>query len=415
MMWWENEFLRVENNRLVLRRRRAEALAKAFGTPLFVYGADRVRTNGRRLGLAFARATELETRLAFAMKANAHPVILALILEEGGWVDAVSPGEVDRALRAGFPPGRVLFTGTSISEADFKALLAIDGLTLTLDAVEQLDILRAVRDRFFRRRPPVRVSIRWNPGRGCGFNPKVITAGARSVDGTPVKFGVEERRVLTAFRTARAYGFLPVGLHQHLGSGWVKADFPAVLESVDRMIAKARELEGAGFGLEFLDFGGGFGPRYRREDALFPVEAYARAIGRKLRTAGLSTRAVIVEPGKSWLADAGVLLLRVEYLKRSYGQTFVCVNGGTFNTIPRPAVYGQAWHEVVNAGRVSGRPRGRVTVAGHLCETGDVFGKDLLLPLPRPGDILAVLNAGAYGRSMASNYNLRPIPDEIIV
>ncbi|MBM3311193.1 MAG: diaminopimelate decarboxylase, partial [Candidatus Aminicenantes bacterium] len=164
MMWWENEFLRVDKDRLVLGRRRAESLARAFGTPLFVYGAGRVRANGRRLARAFARATDLETRLAYAMKANANPGILALILEGGGWVDAVSPGEVERALQAGFPPGRVLFTGTSVSEADFETLLSVEGLTLTLDAVEQLDILRAVRDRSPRRRRPIRVSIRWNPG-----------------------------------------------------------------------------------------------------------------------------------------------------------------------------------------------------------------------------------------------------------
>ncbi|MBM3293804.1 MAG: diaminopimelate decarboxylase [Candidatus Aminicenantes bacterium] len=414
MIWWENEFVRAAGNRLILGRFRAEDLARKHGTPLFVYGAARIRVNGRRLARAFAAATSLETRLAYAMKANAHPAVLALIREEGGWIDAVSPGEVARALEAGFSPGRIIFTGTSISAGDFEQLLRVDGLTINLDAVEQLDILRDVRDRL-RLRRPIRISFRWNPGRGCGFNPKVITAGSRSVDGTPIKFGVEERRVLGAFRKARECGFLPIGLHQHLGSGWVKADFPAVLESVDRMIGKAGELAAAGFDLEFLDFGGGFGPRYHRADGLFPVEAYVRAIGRMVRKAGLSLKALVVEPGKYWLADAGVLLLRVEYVKTSYGHLFACVNGGTFNTIPRPAVYGQARHAIVNAGRIAERPRRRVTVAGHLCETGDIFGKDLLLPVPRPGDILAVLQAGAYGRSMASTYNLRPIPAELLV
>ena len=414
MRWWENEFVRVEGNRLRLGRRWAEDLARKHGTPLYVYGAERILTNGRRLARAFAAATSLETRLAYAMKANAHPAVLALIREEGGWIDAVSPMEVVRALATGFPAGRVIFTGTSVSAADFEALLAVEGLTINIDAVEQLDIMRAVLRRIPGRRR-IRVAVRWNPGLGCGFNPKVITAGARSADGTPVKFGVEEGRVIAAFRKAREYGFTPVGLHQHLGSGWIKADYPAALESVDRMIAKARELAEAGFELEFLDFGGGFGPRYRREDGLFPVEAYARAIGRKVKEAGLSLRALVVEPGKFWVADAGALLLRVEYVKTNYGHLFACVNGGTFNTVPRPAVYAHARHEIVNAGRVAGGPRKRVTIAGHLCETGDVFGKDLLLSVPRPGDTLAILQAGAYGRSMASTFNLRPIPDEIIV
>jgi diaminopimelate decarboxylase len=414
MAWWENEFVRLKGGRLHLGRESAERLARRHGTPLFVYGADRIRANYRRLARAFAEATGLEVRCAYAMKANPHPSILTLVRDEGGWIDAVSPAEVSRALEAGFSPGRIIFTGTSVSAADFEALLGIEGLIINLDALEQLEIMRLVRGRR-RQGNRVRVSVRWNPGIGRGFNPKVITAGARSADGTPVKFGVEETKVLATFRKAKALGFDPVGLHQHLGSGWVKDDYPTVLKAVDRMIAKARELSRAGFSLEFLDFGGGFGPRYRRQDGLFPLKAYARAIGRKVKAAGLTIRALAVEPGKYLVADAGVLLLRVEYVKKSYGHLFACVNGGTFNTVPRPAVYGQAWHEIVNAGRAEGRPIRKLTVAGHLCETGDVFGKDVRLPLPRTGDILAVLQAGAYSRSMASNYNLRPIPDEIMI
>jgi len=414
MLWWENEFAHAQGGALRLGRTAATTLARKHGTPLFVYGAGRVRANYRRLARAFAGATGLEVRIAYALKANAHPGILAVVRDEGGWIDAVSPGEVARALESGFPPARVLFTGTSISAADFEAVIDLDGLTINIDAVEQLEAMRSVRGRGLRGRR-IRVSVRWNPGIGRGFNPKVITAGARSSDGTPIKFGVEESKVLEAFRKARDFGFEPIGLHQHLGSGWVREDYPAVIQAVDRMVEKAREIERAGFPLEVLDFGGGFGPRYAREHRLFPMETYARYIGRKVREARLSVKALTVEPGKYLVADAGVLLFRVEYVKESYGNVFACVNAGTFNTLPRPAVYGQARHEILNARCVRAGRRRKVTVAGHLCETGDVFGKDILLPVPRAGDILAVLHAGAYGRSMASNYNLRPIPAEIIV
>jgi diaminopimelate decarboxylase len=200
-----------------------------------------------------------------------------------------------------------------------------------------------------------------------------------------------------------------------LGSGWVKKDLAEVAEAAARMIQKAAELERKGFELEFLDFGGGFGPRYSKGQGLFPVAKYATLICREIKKRRLKIRALAVEPGKYLLADAGVLLLAVGYLKESYGNLFACVNGGTFNTLPRPAIYPQAYHEIVPCSRLASKNKRRVTVAGNLCETGDVFGKEILMPVPKAGDILAVLNAGAYARTMASNYNLRPIPKEVII
>jgi diaminopimelate decarboxylase len=317
-------------------------------------------------------------------------------------------------MAAGFPPERILYTGTSISRDDLERVFGINGLTVNIDAPEQLEIMARVRRRAFPGKR-IRVSVRWNPGIGRGFNPRVVTAGARSSDGTPIKFGVEERKVAAVFERARALGFVPVGLHQHLGSGWVRQDFPIVREAVVRIVRKARELKDLGFPLEFLDFGGGFGPRYTREQGLFPVERYLRLIARSVAEARLGLKAIAVEPGKFLVGDAGALLVSVEYVKESYGNLFACVNGGTYNTVPRPAIYIQAYHEIINASRVRGTPTARLTVAGHLCETGDVFGKERLMPVPKTGQVLAVLVAGAYCRSMASTFNLRNIPPEILI
>jgi diaminopimelate decarboxylase len=217
------------------------------------------------------------------------------------------------------------------------------------------------------------------------------------------------------FEKAAEFGFQPVGLHQHLGSGWVKEDLAEVDKAAARMIQKAAELEGKGFDLEFLDFGGGFGPRYSKGQGLFPVAKFAAFICREIKKRRLKIRALAVEPGKYLLADAGALLLTVAYLKESYGNLFACVNGGTFNMLPRPAIYPQACHEIVPCSRLGSTKKRRVTVAGNLCETGDVFGKEILMPIPKAGDVLAVLNTGTYARTMASNYNLRPIPKEIII
>jgi diaminopimelate decarboxylase len=412
MIWWENSAVRFASKRLLVAGRPAEFWASRGGTPLFVYSRDRLLENYRRLRSIFAAAVDEEVRICYAMKANPFPPLLELLVREGAWIDAVSPGEVDRARRAGFPAGRILFTGTSGSRADFRSVLGRPGIVLNIDAVEQIALMREAGGD--RRRTVPRVSVRWNPGIGSGFNPKVITAGERSSDGTPIKFGVEESRVLDAYEAAASAGFRPVGLHQHLGSGWTMDDFPSVIQAVDRMIDMAGQIVRAGFGLEFLDFGGGFGPRYAKSQHPFPVERYARYLGRSLRRARLGVAAIAVEPGKYLAADAGVLLLRVNYLKRSYGNLLACVDGGTFNTLPRTAIYGQAYHEVVNATRPGGR-RAPVTVAGHLCETGDVFARDLVMAVPKAGDLLAVLGAGAYGRSMASEFNMRPLAGEMLV
>ena len=414
MNWWENDFATVKRNKLWLAGRKAEDLAREFGTPLYVYGKKAVLARYGLLEKALASSSPLDAWICYAMKANPHAGILGLLQRKGARIDAVSPNEVDAAMAAGFPPERILFTGTSVSLEDLDRVLSVKGLTLNIDAAEELEIM----GRFKRKKCPgreVRVSVRWNPGIGRGFNPRVVTAGERSSDGTPIKFGVEESRVLAVFERARALGFVPVGLHQHLGSGWVREDFPTVRNAVDRMVRKAAELEKRGFHLEFLDFGGGFGPRYTREQALFPVKRYIRYVARAVGKARLGIKAIAIEPGKFLVGEPGALLLRTEYVKESYGNLFACVNGGTYNTVPRPAIYLHAFHEIVNASRVGGRPPARLTVAGNLCETGDVFGKDRLMPRPGSGEILAVLVAGAYCRSMASTFNLRDIPREVLI
>jgi diaminopimelate decarboxylase len=413
-MWWENNFLRVRGRRLYLGRSSAEQIAKRNGTPLFVYSRIQILSNYETLSRTFSRHLRIPVRIGYAMKANPHRGILRLLRRRGAWIDAVSPQEVEEARRAGYPVSKILFTGTSLSAEDIKSVFRIDGLTVNVDALEQLELMREVKEKEFRGKK-IRVSIRWNPGIGRGFNPKVVTAGIRSSDGTPVKFGIEESKVLAALRRASSYGFLPVGLHQHLGSGWVNEDYEVVRAAVDKMVTMARRVEGESFRLEFLDFGGGFGPRYEKSQRVFPLARYASHIARRIKASGLRIGSVIIEPGKYLVADAGVLLVRLEYLKESYGQLFACVNAGTFNSLPRPAIYPQARHHIVHCGRVYDGRMVPLTVAGNLCETGDIFAKEILMPRPLNGDILAILGAGAYGRSMASHFNLREIPRETII
>jgi diaminopimelate decarboxylase len=413
-MWWENGFIQVKDNRLHLGSQPASAIAEKFGTPLFVYSRNQMAANYENLLTIFKKHLPRPVRIYYAMKANPHPGILKLFKHKNAGIDAVSPGEIEAALEAGYPQEEIIFTGTSLSRKDMNRVLAFPDIIFNLDAMEQLEMLKEVRDAASPGHT-VKISLRWNPGKGRGFNPKVVTAGIRTPEGIPVKFGVEDRQVLPFFHKAASFGFIPMGLHQHLGSGWVGGDFDAVAWAADKMIEKAAELHMEGFRLDFLDFGGGFGPKYFAGQTLFPLEKYAAKIGTALRNSSLPVPEIIFEPGKYLTADAGVLLMRVEYVKRCYGNTFACVNAGTFNTVPRPAIYTGAEHPVVNCAQVSCTEPPNITVAGNLCETGDLFAREIPMPEPKSGDILAMLAAGAYCRSMASRFNLRDIPQEVLI
>lgn len=414
MHWWENTFLKVKNETLYLGENSAESIAERYRTPLFIYSREQVRENIKRLRKVFFPNEALETRICYAMKANFNAELLETLREEGAWIDAVSPGEVDKALEVGFARDRILFTGTGVSISDLERVFTHEGVIVNIDAEEQLDLMREVKDSAFKHKE-IPVMIRWNPGIGSGFSPKTITAGKITSDGTPIKFGVEEKRVIPTLEKALSSGFIPIGLHQHLGSGWTKKDFNDVKSAVDKMIRQATLIEKQGFPLQLLDFGGGFGPRYSEDQDLFPLEEYAEYIFEQLSRSDLHVNAVAVEPGKYLVGDAGVLLLRVEYIKESYGNIFTCVNGGTFNTVPRPAIYTQANHHIVNCRQPYSKNMVRVTVPGNLCETGDVFRREVLMTAPKRGDVLALLCAGAYCRSMASTFNLREIPKEIVI
>jgi len=412
-VWWANSFLIWKRGRLYLEAKPACELAEQYGTPLFVYSRKQIKDNLEKLKEAFSRLEGPELIIAYALKANPHPEILRFLQAEGTWIDAVSPGEVKAALGAGFPPERIIYTGTSVSAEDIKAIMAYPEIIINIDASEQLKLMQKIRRKFYPERK-YKVAVRWNPGLGRGFDARTTTAGIRSPDGLPIKFGVEMNQVIPVFQEAKKAGFIPVGLHQHLGSGWCGHDWPVIKEAVRRMIIKASELIQLGFNLEFLDFGGGLAPRYEEKQSLFPLDKYAHYIQQKIKEMKLPLKKIILEPGKFLVADAGVLLMKVVYIKKSYGNYFVCVNAGTFNTVPRPAIYPGAYHHILNCVQRRGK-KARVTVAGHLCESGDVFARDRVMILPRQGDVLAVLHAGAYGHSMASHFNLREIPPEIVL
>jgi diaminopimelate decarboxylase len=264
------------------------------------------------------------------------------------------------------------------------------------------------------------VSIRWNPGFGAGFCGSTITAGKES-HGRPIKFGVEEAKVLDVCQMAKNYGKRVVGLHQHIGSGWKGEDVYMFLETVNRTVEMARVIEDQNDELRFIDFGGGPGIPYQEGEPEFPIDVYAEGICNEVKNSGLGIETIYVEPGRYVVGDAGILLTEVNTVEEKNGNLIIGVDAG-FHTLVRPAFYGEedkdgnfvpCYHEITSC--VRGYDKGVVTVVGLLCETGDVLAIKREMEIPNEGDVLAVLNAGAYGHVMASNYNSWPLPAEVMI
>jgi len=396
-MWWQREgHLEAKDNRLFIGGFDATALARQFGTPLFVYNGNRVIENFNTIKKAFAEQGA-KPRIHFAMKANSRLAVLNLLQKEGAFIDAVSPGEIEIALRAGFPKEKILFTGTSVSNSELQRLIEL-GVMVNIDSFSQMSRMKELGFKG-------KASIRWNPGLGAGLHSHTITAGKF------IKFGIPEHRIEEAFAKAKELGIDAIGLHQHIGSGWLGEDVDVFLETVEKTIAVAKRTEQIlGKRLEFVDFGGGPGIRYKKEQFPFPLEKYASGIVQKMEASGLKAE-IAIEPGRFIVGDAGVLLCEINTVEEK-NVSLIGVDAG-FNNLIRPAFYG-SFHEMVLCNNVNGRNLKSFLVAGNLCESGDVFNENREslreLPVPNEKDILAILNAGAYGFEMGSNYNSRPMP-----
>ncbi|GAB3311814.1 diaminopimelate decarboxylase [Haloplanus salinarum] len=367
-------------------------LAAEYDTPLYVTDRDRVGENAARLRAAFPDAD-----VRYAVKAHTGRAVLDAVREAGLGAECASAGEVVRALDAGFEA--IQYTAVNPPAADLDVVVdrwrAGADLTVVAGARDTLDRLR---ERGF----DGRLAVRVNPGVGAGHHEKVTTGGH-------AKFGVPYDRAAEVVADARA-DFDVVGIHAHAGSGISGEDLSAHRELVARMGELAREVGD----LEFVDVGGGFGVPYREDEPPLDLPAVADATREAL---GAVDAQLAVEPGRYVVADAGVLLTRVNTVKPvdDAGATgAVPVVAGVdagMTTLLRPAMY-DAYHAIRNL--TDDRPERPVTVAGPVCETADLFCEGRSMPSPRRGDLLAVGNAGAYGYEMASTYNSRPRPAEVV-
>jgi diaminopimelate decarboxylase len=396
----QNPALSIAEGRLLLSGADVCALAGRYGTPLYVLSAERVKDNYRRLEKAFKQHYG-RVRIHYACKANSGIALLKLLRPLGAHVDAVSAGEVYLARRAGFEAGRIVYTGTSVSNEELEYLVR-EGVAINLDSLSQMR-------RLAERSSNHPVSFRINPGVGAGHHAHVRTGDAES------KFGVPAQEAAAAYEEALSLGLKPVGIHMHIGSGIMEA--APFVKALSRLLETARRVAALGVRLEFIDMGGGLGIPYKPAEKPIDIDAFsARILGlfkEKIAEHSLGQPAFALEPGRYIAADAELLAVRVNTIKKMPRKTFAGVDAG-FNTLVRPAMY-DSYHLVAAANKADEKAAAKYDIAGNVCESGDVFARERMLPLLKEGDVLAILDAGAYGFSMASEYNSRPLPAEVLV
>lgn len=366
--------------------------AERHGTPLYVYDLDLVRRRAERVRRALA---PLSPRLFYACKANAHPAILAALVAEGWGIEAASPGEAARALEAGAPAGSIVLSSNNAPTEGLRQSLR-RGCVLTLGALSDLSRLGPEAS-------GAEILLRVNPRVGEGHHRHVVTGGTHS------KFGILPDDLPAALGAAAKAGLEVIGLHAHIGSGIV--DPEPLAASLDRLL----ELVPSCPDVRVVDLGGGFGIPYRDGERELDLDAYAAIVRERLDLFGRRTGRTIepwFEPGRFVVAPAGALVARVTCRKESGGLVFVGLDTG-MNHLLRPALYG-AYHRIVNLTSPDA-PVEWVEVVGNVCESSDVFASARPLPRAEEGDLLAILDAGAYGFSMASAYNLWPMPKELVL
>ncbi len=365
-------------------------IAQKLETPVYIYNANIIKKRCKEL-----KENLKGINLYYACKANSNSEIIKIVYKEGFGIETVSPGEIATARKAGVPISRITFTCGSIDKNEIISV-AKQGIRIHLDSLNQVEI-------FGKHFKGGEISVRLNLMVGAGHHSHVITGGPDS------KFGIDISQIKELKKLAHKYNLHITGLHQHIGSNVLYTS--TFLKGVKAMFDTAILFPE----LNHLDFGGGFGVPYRPEEKSFDIKKFA--VDMKKRIENFNKKygkkiKISFEPGRYLVAESGSLLVKLTDIKRNPTKTFVGVNSG-MNHLIRPAIY-DSYHEIINISNPSGK-KIKVTIAGNICESGDVFAQDRMITKPKIGDILEIKNTGAYGYAMSSEYNSRPKPKEYLV
>lgn len=372
-----------------------ESITATLPTPFYVYSSRDIVERYRRLESAFSGQPHL---ICYALKANSQPALLRLLVAEGAGAEVVSGAELELALRVGMPADRIVFSGVGKTEWELEAGVKADVLLFHLESEGEAALLDRVAARLNKR---ARVSVRINPDIDAETHRHIAT-GVNTA-----KFGVDLNAAMDLYRKRADFAHLDFcAIHAHIGSQITSLE---PLGEAARTLGKAvGELKAEGVSVHHVDIGGGLGIAYG-EDPAPEFEAYAQEVLPWLSRSGAR---VVIEPGRALVGPAGAFVVKILYVKRVHDRKFVIVDAG-MNDLMRPALY-DAYHRIVPLQVREGKEE-TVDIVGAVCETSDTFGRDRTLVSPQPGDLLAILDVGAYGYVMSSNYNLRPRPSEALV
>jgi diaminopimelate decarboxylase len=374
-------------------------LAKAVGTPFYCYSTATLERHYRVFTEAFAGEKVL---VCYAMKANSNQSVLRTLAKLGAGADVVSGGELKRALAAGIPPAKILFSGVGKTEAELRAALASDILCINVESEPELDLLSRLAAETGR---TARISIRVNPDVDAGTHAKISTGKSENKFGIPLG----SARAVYA-RAAKLPGIEVTGTDVHIGSQITDL---SRLETAFRILADlVQTLRGDGHNISHVDFGGGLGiPYYRDREAPPAPDAYAAMVKRVSHNLGCT---LMFEPGRMIVGNAGILVARVIYVKHGDAKNFVIIDAA-MNDLIRPTLY-EAHHDILPVAQPAPGTREMLAdVVGPVCETGDYLALDRKLPEPKAGDLLAIMTAGAYGAVQSGTYNTRPLVPEVLV
>src|SRR5689334_18673325 len=374
-------------------------LASSVGTPFYCYSTATLERHFRVFSEAFAGEKVL---VCYAMKANSNQSVLRTLAKLGAGADVVSGGELKRALAAGIPPNRILFSGVGKTEEELRAALAADILCINVESEPELDLLARLA---VETGHTARISVRVNPDVDAGTHAKISTGKSENKFGIPLDHA---RKVYA--RAAKMKGIEITGVDVHIGSQITDL---GPMETAFRILAEfVQTLRADGHNISHVDFGGGLGIPYYMDRAAPPAPAaYAAMVKRVTHNLGCT---LMFEPGRLSVGNAGILVARVIYVKRGEAKNFVIIDAA-MNDLIRPTLY-EAHHDILPVAKPAlGAPRFVADVVGPVCESGDYLALDRTLPEPAPGDLLAIMTSGAYGAVQAGTYNTRPLVPEVLV
>ncbi len=384
-----------KRNRLFAESVPIQKIANQAGTPCYIYSQATLERHFKAFDQAFSKTPHL---VCYSQKANSNLALLNLFGRLGGGTDIVSGGELYRALKAGIPPERIVYSGVGKSSEEIRYALKEKILLLNIESPEELKLVNEIAGRTKRK---ASIGIRVNPDIDPKTHPYISTGLKKN------KFGINIHQSLEEYQLAKNLPHIHIaGVDFHLGSQLLATHpFLAAIRKLKKLMAQLKKME---IEIQYVDLGGGLGITYDQEEPPHPKD-YARAV---LHELGQTPYTLILEPGRAIVGNAGILVTKVLYVKKGEEKNFIIVDAG-MNDLLRPALYG-SYHHIQPVIRKN-RTKIQADVVGPICESSDFLARDRILPLPKSGELLAVMSAGAYSFSMASNYNARPKPAEIMV